>query len=155
MSIYQLIYTSEAVQPLSDRHLTAMLAKARAYNHRQAITGMLLYSDGRFMQVLEGQTDEVELLYQKIKQDPRHRALRVLHQDLVRQRHFSDWKMGFRRQETGDEQRAVGFSDLLRNDSPASRAFRTSAGTAHRMLLGFGQIGKQAGAIQTRDTCGF
>jgi hypothetical protein len=43
---------------MSDKHLEAMLKKARNKNEKSAITGMLLYRDGFFIQALEGETGD-------------------------------------------------------------------------------------------------
>jgi hypothetical protein len=41
-------------------------------NNDLKITGILMYSDGNFLQVLEGQKDLIDPLFKKIKQDSRH-----------------------------------------------------------------------------------
>jgi hypothetical protein len=58
MSLYCLVYVSIANQEMSDKHLEAMLKKARNKNEKSAITGMLLYRDGFFIQALEGETGD-------------------------------------------------------------------------------------------------
>ncbi|MEJ7661321.1 MAG: BLUF domain-containing protein [Hymenobacter sp.] len=73
------------------------MRQARAYNQDHRLTGLLLYAAGprEFVQVLEGPQDEVEDLYQKIAQDPRHKHAFVLHEGLATGRMFPDWRMGF------------------------------------------------------------
>lgn len=93
MALLQLIYISTVVgQPSNAEILTA----SRRNNARDGLTG-LLYSDGvRFMQVLEGPTEQVETAYARIKLDPRHRAAVVLSRRLVEEREFGLWKMAAR-----------------------------------------------------------
>lgn len=94
--LWQLIYTSHATDAFSETELGAILAASHANNPPQGLTGILLYSDGRFIQVLEGARDAVEALYERIKADPRHEAVRRVITREVAQRDFADWSMGYR-----------------------------------------------------------
>src|SRR5205823_4304594 len=53
-SYTEIIYASASVQPFSSRQLTDLLARARAHNRTVAVSGLLLYHQGSFLQVLEG-----------------------------------------------------------------------------------------------------
>ncbi|HPB31711.1 MAG TPA: BLUF domain-containing protein, partial [Candidatus Sumerlaeota bacterium] len=53
-NLIHLIYCSAAARPFSHKALTDLLGIARIHNARYGLTGMLLYSDGSFFQVLEG-----------------------------------------------------------------------------------------------------
>lgn len=70
--VQHVLYRSQAVRPFSSAHLTALLEASRAYNEAHDITGLLCYSAGHFVQLLEGTTTEVYRLYARIRQDPRH-----------------------------------------------------------------------------------
>ena len=94
--MYRLLYCSSAVQSMSDGDLTELVAVSRAHNAAVGITGMLLYLDGNFIQVLEGNRAEVTRLYGKIQSDPRHLGIMTLVQGDVTKRAFADWSMGFR-----------------------------------------------------------
>lgn len=97
MSLYQLIYQSQSLVPFETPELTALLTQCRANNRREGITGLLLYTpDGRFLQLLEGEHAAVRQMYQRIVADPRHYNCRVLCEGYCPQRHFADWRMGFR-----------------------------------------------------------
>jgi len=52
--------------------LAELLQGARDTNAELGLTGMLLYAEGSFFQVLEGQADVVDALYDKIERDKRH-----------------------------------------------------------------------------------
>jgi len=69
--MFHLVYVSSAVEPFSKTELVELLHVARANNERLGITGMLLYRDGNFMQVLEGEEPVVRDLYARIERDPR------------------------------------------------------------------------------------
>ena len=115
MSVYQLLYQSQARQPFSPAQLAALLRRARAYNQAERITGLLLYTpDGRFLQVVEGDEAAVRgLYYDKIARDPRHHRCAVLGEGPVSHRGFPDWGMGFRAAKNDDLQKIVGYFDLV------------------------------------------
>ena len=52
--MFYLIYVSSAIKLMHDDELLLLLEKARENNSRLGITGMLLYKEGNFMQMLEG-----------------------------------------------------------------------------------------------------
>jgi hypothetical protein len=54
---YRLIYASSAQRPLEAPELENIANVARSNNARQGISGMLLYKDGHFIQLLEGAED--------------------------------------------------------------------------------------------------
>ena len=70
--VYYLVYISSATWLMSDEELAALLMECRTNNERLQVTGMLLYKEGNFIQVLEGEQETVEQLYIKIRADVRH-----------------------------------------------------------------------------------
>ena len=94
--MFYLIYVSHAADGLKSSDLHDILNKAHQVNANLGITGLLLYKNKRFMQLIEGQEDAVRGLYQKILQDPRHRDLIVLQEDTEPERQFPEWSMAFR-----------------------------------------------------------
>ena len=62
----QLIYCSDAREAMGSVALQSLLELARARNAALGITGMLLYSNGRILQVLEGESGPLDALYEKI-----------------------------------------------------------------------------------------
>lgn len=93
----QILYVSGASRPMSDADIEDILTTSRRNNTRQGITGMLLWADGVFIQILEGEADKVRALAARIGQDARHRNFMVLVEQLSDRRLFSDWSMGFKR----------------------------------------------------------
>ena len=94
--MFYLIYVSHAADGLKSSDLYDILNKAHEVNANLGISGLLLYKNKRFMQLIEGQEDAVRGLYQKILQDPRHRDLIVLQEDTEPERQFPGWSMAFR-----------------------------------------------------------
>ena len=60
---------------------------------RDGVTGALLYSDGWFAQVLEGELDAVQRTFERIQRDPRHGDVVVLEAKRVETRMFGLWDM--------------------------------------------------------------
>ena len=100
---WQLIYTSRQSVSFTKEMLKELLVKARYCNHKKALSGILVYDDGFFFQVLEGEKDAVESTFEKIKKDPRHKNVRILFQGKVLQKSFNEWSMGF--MDTSDSSR--------------------------------------------------
>ena len=93
---YQIVYCSAATTAFDEQDLLALLAVARTNNTRLGVTGMLLFHEGSFIQVLEGERETVETLYDRVAQDQRHAGTRVLARGEVEERSFEEWSMGFR-----------------------------------------------------------
>jgi hypothetical protein len=102
--MFYLIYVSNATRALADHELEAILETSRHGNERVRVTGLLLYKDASFMQLLEGEEATVRSLLEKITCDPRHYHVTTLQCGETESRQFPDWTMGFRRlNEIGDE----------------------------------------------------
>jgi len=93
--MHHIIYLSKVNTPLQEEELVRLLEQARANNKRRNITGILVYSDRQFMQLLEGEEADVARLYAKLSQDPRHTGLIKLADKPIGARSFSEWSMAF------------------------------------------------------------
>jgi hypothetical protein len=92
---FRIIYSSEAVPGLTAAEIEQMLAESRVRNAARGISGALVLVDGVFLQILEGEKDAVLELMGRIEQDPRHRAIKVFHEQEVEQRAFESWSMAY------------------------------------------------------------
>lgn len=92
----QFLYASNTSRGLSDVVLEDILASSRKNNFRSGITGILLFIEGGFMQVLEGPGPAVSQTFDRISKDRRHWNTTVL-LDRDAPRTFSEWSMGFSR----------------------------------------------------------
>ncbi len=117
----RIVYSSAAKGQVDAQVLAEILAVARVRNARRDITGMLLYRDGVFLQLLEGSKVEIDLVLDAIRRDPRHQRLTVLVDERLERRAFPSWSMGFhllRRADLGPRgQRVKAMSDIAR-DAP-------------------------------------
>lgn len=95
MAITHLAYISLAAPDVDDAGIASIVATSRENNRRDAITGFLQYRDGYFFQVLEGPTQALQHLLERLATDPRHSGMRVLFHEPTSQRTFADWGMGY------------------------------------------------------------
>lgn len=109
---YYLMYVSYAVEPFTDKKLTDLLKVSLSNNVKSDVTGMLLYIDGKFIQVLEGGKEAVNGLFEKIRQDPRHKKVNVIIEGKSEKRNFRDWHMSFKSFTTKEFRKASGYHDL-------------------------------------------
>ncbi|MBF9236635.1 BLUF domain-containing protein [Hymenobacter sp. BT683] len=105
--MHHLVYTSSATLPFPEQELRRLLVQWRANNARLGVTGVLMYSDGDIMQVLEGESDRVHDLFDVIAADVRHQGVTKIADGPVRERAFADWSMRFRAVDIADFQRHV------------------------------------------------
>ena len=108
-----LIYISSATSWPSEDDLKGLLEQARGRNLSQNITGMLLYDNATYMQVLEGSEEDVHDIYHSILKDPRNNAHFKLLEEEISQRNFPDWSMGFRSLESCSPEELPGFQDVF------------------------------------------
>jgi Sensors of blue-light using FAD len=92
--LVRLLYASRAAVTVTPEVIDSILAHSRTSNPRFGITGILCHGGEVFMQALEGGRDAVNLLYNRIACDPRHREVQVLSFEEVSERRFAGWTMG-------------------------------------------------------------
>jgi len=95
MALHEIIYVSLATREMTQAQLLALLDEARVYNEAHGITGLLMHRGLEFLQLLEGERDEVESLYATICHDRRHQQVYTLWNEPVQARSFDRWAMGF------------------------------------------------------------
>jgi Sensors of blue-light using FAD len=128
------IYASRATVALSEAAIQALLVRARARNESRGITGILLFIDGSFFQVLEGDPTAVDETYEAIVRDSRHDRVTQIIREPIARRSFGDWSMGFAAVERADAQRLVGENDFF---GSAACLEKISAGRARKLLAAF------------------
>lgn len=92
--LQRLIYRSEATgRTDSLLNVATILGEAQRNNARIGLTGALAAHDGRFLQVVEGESGILDALLRRLAVDPRHRDLVILDRVDIAARRFSDWSM--------------------------------------------------------------
>ncbi|MBF0257014.1 MAG: BLUF domain-containing protein [Gammaproteobacteria bacterium] len=117
--LIRLVYVSTSTRPIVESELIHILEVARKRNSRQAVTGILLYSGGRFFQVLEGEEADVMDIYHDIAGNPKHRAPIILTQEEISERAFGDWSMAYRHVDSEVDKKSLdGYCEFLDRDMP-------------------------------------
>lgn len=112
LPLYSLIYRSYATPALHEAALPALLRAARHHNQQTNLSGLLLYVDGQFLQVLEGPEPMLSNLYARILADARHNAITTLAYGPVLNRAFPDWRMAYAPAHAALLAQATGFLPL-------------------------------------------
>lgn len=94
--MYHVMYVSTAAVPVSEAELKEMVSHFRRNNERDGITGLLLYSGDNYIQEIEGEEEAIKVLYDKIRNDFRHKNIITLADGEMHERLFSEWHMGFK-----------------------------------------------------------
>jgi len=92
--LVRLMYASRAVPALDQEELITILRQSKANNPSTGVTGVLCFSGGIFLQVLEGGRSAVNQLYNRIGSDPRHTDVELLLYEEIGERRFASWSMG-------------------------------------------------------------
>lgn len=99
MSVYTLVYVSEAAGIAAGPHcgdeIEKILAGSRQRNARCSVTGALLFTEGRFVQALEGARAAVQETFDRIATDGRHGGIDVLPAQFADRPRFKAWSMAF------------------------------------------------------------
>ena len=124
-ALYQVLYVSTLApgQPLGV--VAEIAAQARVANGQLDITGLLMFDGQRFCQQLEGPKKQVLKLIERIRNDPRHTKVEVLHHGPLAGRRFHQFSLAFstvedvdalERMEQLDGDAALAAFDVVRSE---------------------------------------
>lgn len=74
----QLVYVSKATDAFDVSDLGDLSITSSRNNQEVGVTGCMLYAAGYFLQLLEGDADDVLTVFARIRRDPRHTATKIL-----------------------------------------------------------------------------
>ena len=114
--LIQIVYVSISPHDLTEDDLADLLIEIRKKNEKLNVTGLLLYHDGAFIQVLEGEKSIIDDLYKRLKKDKRHHTLIVLSEEYIDQRSFPDWSMGYEKIKKDQTSSLEGYSTFIDED---------------------------------------
>lgn len=113
MALSQLLYISDAIRAISLHDLLAIQDVSIRNNARQNITGILFHTEGKFVQFLEGDHNEIRQLFATICTDHRHKNVRLLYQRPSNNRVFADWHMAMLDLELHSEVERINLQELV------------------------------------------
>lgn len=119
-ALHFLIYVSRSRDCLTQDEVLQLLRPFQHHNRRNGISGCLIYKDGEFMQLIEGNKETVLALRDRIRADTRHDNFRIVAEGVLHQRTFTDWGLVLLDLDHGSskldfapwEKRRLTFADL-------------------------------------------
>ena len=93
--LVELSYLSEAVSDMSFLGVMRLLESARAFNQTNGISGILLYDNQQFGQIIEGERASVMKAWKRIQEDKRHHRIELLEIREISERSYPDWLLRF------------------------------------------------------------
>jgi hypothetical protein len=120
---------SQAKESTTLASLAVILAQARSLNEQNHITGVLVYGQQQFMQLIEGEEAVIAELYERIARDPRHQNVFKLADKAIAARSFSQWSMAF------EQLSAANFMELTGYVSPEQLADQLATSSSADSIL--------------------
>jgi hypothetical protein len=126
-----IVYVSTSVKLMHENQLLDILHNSRLHNAALNISGVLLYSDGMFIQVLEGKDTVIDALYARIQADQRHKNIIKIIDEPIIEKSFGQWLMGFAVTDSKKTEKLLGYLrsinelDLTGSNSIAVDAIKT------------------------------
>ena len=93
--LVELSYLSEAVSDMSFLGLMRLLESARAFNQKHGVTGILLYDNQQFGQIIEGERASIMKVWKRIQDDKRHHRIELLEIREIAERSYPEWLLRF------------------------------------------------------------
>lgn len=101
---------------MNEIDLKEILAKADEKNKKQNITGLLVYFNGTFIQMLEGKKEDVLETFERIGDDDRHEQIIKLFFGDTDKRHFPNWKMALQVLDEATFSKIESYESLAEGD---------------------------------------
>jgi hypothetical protein len=134
--LIHLIYASKISIDVSKNDKMVLLEKARKKNKSLDVTGMLVSDSGSFMQVLEGEEKTVNQLFSVISGDDLHSNIVKIISEVIPERQFDDWTMGFASLSRQELAKIEGINDFFTGNTCLANI---NAGRAKKILNAFAQ----------------
>jgi len=131
--VHTYVYLSRASEDFNENDIDAIVEISRRNNTRDGVTGMLLYKDGKFLQILEGDEVKVKEIARRIEADPRHGEVTVIFDGKMPQL-FNDWSMGYANLNTDAFRNNPAVLDYFRK-TWCAESFQSAQTRVRRLLL--------------------
>ena len=133
-----LAYVSIRKKNCTQEEIEKILMACKINNAPLHITGVLLYSENRFIQYVEGESAAIMSLYDKIKKDVRHEKAVMISYNPIQSRIFPSWQMGSRKIVSDD----ISFvTDITPGDKEVFKKImngkETDGGKVQNLLMKF------------------
>ena len=91
--LFDISYRSLAVDTTSGKDVDAIIKTARSLNPEFDITGCIIYHRNIFFQIIEGPKKDILTLFDNIKNDERHKDIKVMWKGYKIRREFKNWAL--------------------------------------------------------------
>lgn len=135
-ALFHIAYVSFSDKKFTEKELEHLLFEIRSKNKEQNITGLLLYNNESFIQVVEGEKQILLKVFEQIKEDGRHHNIVKLIEEPIEKRSFPDWSMGFEMVDYKKTKNIPGFSNFMTTDNPA-RLIKNASREVMKLLNSF------------------
>ena len=142
--LFALLYVSTATPLVDVAQIDALLDRAQIQNSRAALTGVLLFDGGCFMQYVEGPAAAIGRLYPRIRSSALHSGIVELLREPILRREFPEWSMAFRSANAFGMSHPAPHLDLL---EPAADAVAEPPSVARAILTKFWHRGRASHAF--------
>ncbi len=88
-----LLYRSVARADLGSDDIFEIVRHSSENNGARGLSGFLIYQQGQFLQLLEGEASQIDDLLAKVRCDPRHHSFEVLCEGSIERKSFPNWRM--------------------------------------------------------------
>ncbi|MEQ6250358.1 BLUF domain-containing protein [Sulfitobacter sp. HNIBRBA3233] len=152
---YQIAYVSASETALVDALLSDILTVSKRNNTRDDITGVLMYHDRLFFQVLEGERTLVRNCYGRILRDPRHSGISLMWEVEAETRAFPSWAMGYAGPDevglhSGNQLNSL--ADLTTGESNTAEGGNLALLLAREVFQSFSQGSRKGQSVSTAAT---
>ena len=89
---YKSIFNQSKYTPMD---FSKIVGTSRQHNKDKSITGILIFDGVNIFQYIEGSSNEIASLYQRICLDERHYEIKLLTKGVINSRKFVEWDMGY------------------------------------------------------------
>ena len=114
------------------------------------VTGLLIYCDGVFVQVLEGEKPAVEKLFSTISDDNRHDTVDIIAHGEIEERIFPSWEMAYLETTPDEFDDRVGLKGTLDRGEALER-LKGDESQIKKVLYDFASSLADGGQASTSD----
>lgn len=127
---FAISYLSTANRDINQDEVAELLDLTEVRNITAGVNGLLIYSDGNFFEVIEGEETKIKELFENIKEDPRHRNIMIVFEKKIDKPLFDDKEANFISENTKHRQMEVeNFLYYIKNlDESTQKAVKNILG---------------------------
>jgi len=123
-ALRQLFYVSRVAPEIAHRDIRSILEHSRRRNRMLDVTGCLTCTGRHFAQVIEGRTEAVRALMDRISADPRHEGVRRVLERPIATRQYPMWSMAYLYDDALDTTLALHVERETEDPAAALRTLR-------------------------------